>query len=86
MIEAIACGVPVLLSNIKQHEEVLEEVPDSGIEYKLGDVDDLASKMRKILEYDNSKSDISGSNLTMKAMSEKYMVYYKRIEDEIRMT
>lgn len=86
VIEAIACGVPVLLSNIKQHEEVLEEVPDSGIEYKLGDVDDLASKMRKILEYDNSKSDISGSNLTMKAMSEKYMVYYKRIEDEIRMT
>ena len=82
VIEAIACGLPVVLSDIEQHLEVLSEVPNSGIVYSLGNTDDLSDKMDEILVYDNSKSNIAKSSLTMKAMSEKYVLYYIRVEDE----
>lgn len=82
VIEAIACGLPVVLSDIDQHLEVLREVPNSGIVYNLGNVDDLSNRMDEILTYDNSKSNIVKSSLTMKAMSEKYVLYYIKVENE----
>ena len=77
VIEAIAAGLPVVLSDIPQHAEVLDEVPFSGLLYKLGDVKDLAGKLREIQKFDNAKSDITKSNLTMKKMSENYAKYYR---------
>lgn len=79
VIEAIASGLPVILSNIPQHLEVLEEIPFSGISYELGNIEDFCEKIEKNVCYENSKSDIMNSNLSMKSMSKKYEEFYKLI-------
>lgn len=78
VIEAISCGIPVILSNIEQHIEVLNEIPYSGITYELYNIRDLTNKMHSIQNFDNSKSNILASNLTMKNMAEKYFEYYSK--------
>ena len=76
VIEAIASGIPVILSNISQHIEILDEVSSSGLMYKLGEISEFSEKMKESLLYDNSKCDISSSNLNMKKMSMNYYEYY----------
>lgn len=82
VIEAIASGLPVLLSNISQHTEILEEIPYSGDTYILGNIDDLAKKLQLMTNYDNSKSSIKDSCLTMEKMGKRYGAYYKEMMNE----
>lgn len=79
VIEAIACGIPVVLSNIPQHFEILEEIENAGLIYDLGNIQDFSDKLKEINNYDNSNCDISKSNLTMQNMSKKYIKYYEGI-------
>lgn len=75
VLEAIACNLPVILSDIPQHLEILDEL-DVGVSYKLGDIKDLSECFSQEL---NNKSNIENSVFTMKNMSNKYMKYYERI-------
>lgn len=45
-LEALACGLPVVLSDIAPHAEVLEIAPGSGMLYRLGDDAALADGIR----------------------------------------
>lgn len=76
-LEALACGVNVLLSNIGQHMEILNGIENAGISYKLGDVNDLALKIRSVKKKKNI--DMKDSNFTMERMSKNYVSLYEKI-------
>lgn len=81
VIEAISCGLPVILSDIPQHKEILNDMPEVGVLYELGSVGDLANNMldnKRILNL-NEKEYIKKSSLTMQNMSKSYFEIYKKI-------
>ena len=78
VIEAISCGLPVILSNIPQHKEILDELKELGKVYELGNIDEL-TKLIQNKKGIISKSTIENSLFTMKNMSNKYVEYYERI-------
>ena len=83
VLEAMAVGLPVLLSDIPQHLEVMNN-SNCGLTYKLGDVEDLINAINKIVFSDiEEMSEISYktlmSNFTDVIMSNNYSNYYKRI-------
>ncbi len=75
VLEAIACGLPVILSDIPQHMEIINELPNSGVVYSLGNADELKNAISNnaILKY---HADIDKSVFTMKNMSKKYCDIY----------
>ena len=78
VIEAISCNLPVILSNIPQHIEILDELKNAGISYNLGDIDDLAKSINKEKEL-ISDVNIINSPFTMSNMSQKYVNFYIKV-------
>ncbi len=80
VLEALACGIPVILSDIPQHREILDALPACGMSFPVGDVDALGNKMKDVLLSKNQFSDtrtlLEDSPFTMKRMGEKYRKYY----------
>lgn len=83
VLEAISVGVPVLISDIPQHKEILETIPNVGRTYKLGEIKELSNYMNnyKNVIVLNDKDYIVDTELNMIKMSEKYFNYYKKILD-----
>lgn len=80
VIEAISVKLPVILSDIPQHKEILDEIPEAGILYKLGDINDCKEKMNLLLKNNiiNNK-DIKETVFNMNKMSELYVSYYESL-------
>lgn len=89
VLEAMAAGLPVVLSDIPQHQEVLEANSNAGLLYRQGDKHDLQAKLDEILSVD---LDIAGKSAYKAAheafsdsiMSEKYQDLYKEIANKER--
>lgn len=83
VLEAISVGVPVLISDISQHKEILETIPKVGRMYKLGETKELSQYISdyKNMIVLNDKDYIADTELNMIRMSEKYVNYYKKILD-----
>lgn len=81
VIEAIACGLPVILSDIPQHLEILYELKNVGKCYNLGNVDELANVIDGNKEL-TSDVNIMNSPFVMKKMSQKYAQYYTKLRKE----
>lgn len=84
VLEAMASGLPVLLSDIKQHLEVLEGDLMSGFSYKSGSDEDLEYKLSLMLgeEYQLLRKHALNnvhSNFSAKIMSSNYQKLYMRI-------
>lgn len=79
VLEAVSCGLPVVLSNIPQHQEILEEINDCGLTYKIGNLDDLKHKLSECVEKKSVYSSKKINSLTMENMSKKYCNLYKEI-------
>jgi len=84
VLEAIACGLPVYLSDIPQHLEVFDNIPGCGKAYSLGRRDMMAELFRNTA-YDDIQvmhccaEKISDSDLTMMKMGGKYAKFYEVI-------
>lgn len=86
VIEAVACGIPVILSDIDQHIEIFDELGNIGIKYTLGNPDECVNKIKNINKTDYEKfkdncKKINNSVFTMKEMSSRYVKYYEKIGD-----
>lgn len=85
VLEAIACGKPVLLSDIPQHKEVLDALEGCGLLYHLGNKKELTkiiSRMTKntVNKMKSNCASIHNSDLVMTSMGKKYEKYYETIE------
>ncbi|WP_279138919.1 glycosyltransferase [Faecalicoccus pleomorphus] len=84
VLEAMACGLPVLLSDIPQHKEVLETNPDCGHLYKLGNVEQLSNLMDQMLgenlfEMGERSHTAVMEHFTAEGMSEQYQNLYLKL-------
>lgn len=81
VLEAMSIGLPVLLSDILQHKELMEVGIDFGQIYKLGDINDFVRKLNSIcgsdlLELGKNSYYAVSRNLTSNLMSQNYQCLY----------
>lgn len=85
VLEALATGLPLLLSDIAPHEEILNKsASEIGVLYNQKDVNNLCNGIKKILNLNPKEvSPIDHAVLnkfyTAKMMSEKYQDQYNRL-------
>lgn len=84
VLEAMAVGLPVILSDIIQHCEVLSFNEGAGYLYRQGSSQDLASKMNRIIDEDNNNKkiasmDIAHNHLSARIMSQRYEEIYRSL-------
>lgn len=84
VLESIACGTPVIVSNIPQHLEVLNEVPGAGWVFELGNISSLNQVINNLTDeaIDHAKEcckKILSSKLTMEKMACLYKEKYEDI-------
>ena len=88
VMEGMSCGLPVILSNILPHMELLEFDKNAGELFTKKDSIDLKNKIIKLLNTQNytlmSKlaSNIIKSNLSANKMSKKYEMIYEGLLGE----
>lgn len=83
VLEAMASGLPVILSDIEQHLEIYNVNHRIGFVYKQGDEGELMNRMGEIipLAKENGREAYKTAHncFSAKCMSEKYQVLYKKI-------
>lgn len=89
VLEAMACGLPVLLSDIPQHMEVLEADSKCGHFYELGNVDQLSALMDQMMaenlfEMGERSYTAVMENFTADGMSKRYQDLYLKMMDRGR--
>jgi glycosyltransferase involved in cell wall biosynthesis len=89
VLEAMATGLPVLLSDIPQHLEVLEVDNCCGMSYRLGDMQDYVETFEVIVSRDLSAmgalaSEIANREFSAYVMSVKYQQLYQKLMEKRR--
>ena len=84
VLEAMAVGLPVLLSGIPQHIEILNTSIKAGYSYTLGNVNELTCLMDSmlsdnLLEMGNTSYNSVMMNFTAQKMSGLYQKKYKEM-------
>lgn len=81
VLEAIACGCQVILSDIPQHREIVDELQSCGAIFPLRQIDVICKKMRDASELakDEHVVRLAESPFTMKNMGCEYKKYYQML-------
>lgn len=83
VLEAMASGLPVVLSDIKQHLEIYDVNHQIGFVYKQGDEGELVNRMKEIIplakEMGRESYQTAHNCFSAKGMSENYQKLYKEI-------
>jgi glycosyltransferase involved in cell wall biosynthesis len=86
VMEALACGLPVVLSDIPPHREILNLNPCAGCLFHVRDVSGLAKQMEEIVTADYyslraSAVSIAEKKLNAQRMSSQYARLYRELYD-----
>ena len=87
VMEALACGLPVILSDIPAHREILDFNKQAGLLFPPNDVASLSEMLSKIkemnyLEKSQAAVSIINDNLNAENMSLKYQELYTRLSEK----
>jgi len=88
VLEAMACGLPVLLSDIEPHKEIINKTVNAGLCYELGNNTDFSNKIKSIIKSDRNEMR-KASNETIEhyfsagIMSKKYQDIYSKYTGSI---
>jgi glycosyltransferase involved in cell wall biosynthesis len=83
VLEAMACGLPVLLSDIEPHKEILTLASGAGFCYELGNETDFLRLLDKMVNMDKvtmSRNSLEAimNHFNAQKMSEKYQQIYRK--------
>ena len=83
VLEAMACGVPTVLSDIGPHREVLPEDLHSQLLFPVGDWESLAARLRNVTSGDlkaigNRLQQHFSQHFTARGMSDQYQTVYRQ--------
>ena len=83
VLEAMACGLPVLLSDIEPHSEILKEDSEAGALFKCGDSDKLISSFRELSNWSVSEKSrhalsVINSHFSKYITANNYVELYKQ--------
>ena len=84
VLEAMATGLPVLLSDIPQHKEIIDADNRVGQLYLSGNISDFRVKIKELVMMDYHKTSAAAvesaiKNFSAKTMSKNYQDLYQKI-------
>ena len=87
-LEALACGLPLVLSAIEPHRELLEVAPSAGVLFPIGDVAALADALRTVTSSNAAVSGLAPGRATAligaEQVSRRYQALYRQLLDVVR--
>lgn len=83
VLEAMAVGLPTVLSDIEQHREVFRAAADTGFMYEQGKHSDLSAQMKRMMKADRKRIGETAYRaahecFSASAMSRKYQQMYEQ--------
>jgi glycosyltransferase involved in cell wall biosynthesis len=84
VMEAMACGLPVILSDIPAHREILDFDKRAGLLFPTKDIDSLSNAFSKCLDSDYAEKsraalNVIDNHLNAEKMSRKYQELYAEL-------